>query len=129
VNRFAYEAIKRTKPAEVVQMANKLKNNNSKGGLRDRSRDFVKTRVRDPSIKFPESNAKRLIESSRQKNNELVSHRPAYCPATRDARSHKVERLDGRMQNHEYNTTSTSRKNNIAGLEDTNTEHNKWSSQ
>ena len=53
-SKFANESVKRSRQGEN-QLANKLKHNNSKGGSRDRSRDFVSVKKRDPSIKFPQS--------------------------------------------------------------------------
>jgi hypothetical protein len=52
VTKFANESVKRTRPAET-QLAYKLKYAYSKGGLRERSRDFTGNRIRDPSVKFP----------------------------------------------------------------------------
>ena len=51
MNKFANQSVKRSRPKETSQMANHLKHTYSRGGLRDKSRDFP--RKRDPSIKFP----------------------------------------------------------------------------
>ena len=52
VTKFANKSVKRTQPAET-QLAYKLKNAYSKGGLRERSSNLSGNRIRDPSVKFP----------------------------------------------------------------------------
>ena len=59
-------------------MANKLKYNHSKGGLRDRSRDFISLKKRDPSIKFPGSSRQNNLNahksvSERSKLKTIIS--------------------------------------------------------
>lgn len=94
VNRFANESVKRSKPVEN-QMANLLKYNSSKGGLRDRSRDYVSTRIRDPSIKFPGT----IRGPTPVTKNDLsrdVTARPNYYPSpcsVRDNKENQVKKL------------------------------------
>lgn len=98
VNKFANESVKRSKPAES-QLANKIKYSHSKGGLRDRSRDFVSTRTRDPSIKFPGSRP--LVVDTTRTTPADSAKRASYQPSQtstideRDSKIRKLAKLNG----------------------------------
>lgn len=76
-------------------MANKLKYNSSKGGLRDRSRDYISTRARDPSIKFPGTKRGPAPLIKQDLSRDVIS-RPNYYPSpcsVRDNKENQVKKL------------------------------------
>ena len=87
VNKFGNEVIQKKPSPEEKPIINKLRSGHSKGGLRDRSRDFITWRNRDPSVKFP-SNNKPILTNTR--NNDM-DKRGTYQPSPWDLRSKEMK--------------------------------------
>ena len=58
-----------------------MKNSYSKGGVRDRSNDTVRSRKRDPSIKFPETRGVNKLDKSTKSTRQLNS-KATYQPSS-----------------------------------------------